>query len=151
MRHADIEKHCLSLKGATLTVQWGEERVYKVGGKMFAMLSGRNDTPHHLFFKAGEMSFHILTRMKHIIPAPYLARAAWVYLERLDALPPKELKAYLTRAHALIAAKLPRRLKAELGLEAAPLSVAGRGRSVKARDSKGLPDDLPLGRRRTGR
>jgi predicted DNA-binding protein (MmcQ/YjbR family) len=116
MRHADIEKYCLSRKGATLVVQWGGEHVYKVGGKMFAMLSGKDDKPYHLFFKAGEMSFHILTQLDHIIPAPYLARAQWVYLERLDALPAKELKAYLCRAHALIAAKLPRKRKAELGL-----------------------------------
>ena len=116
MRHAEIEKFCLSLKGATLTVQWGGERVYKVGGKMFAMLSDKNDKPHHLFFKAGDTSFHILTQLKHIIPAPYLARAQWVYLERLDALGAKELKAYLERAHALIAAKLPRKKRAELGM-----------------------------------
>ncbi len=116
MRHAEIEKFCLSLRGATLTVQWGEERVYKVGGKMFAMLSGKNDKPHHLFFKAGETSFHILTQLKHIIPAPYLARAKWVYLERLDALNAKELKAYLERAHTLIAARLPRKKRAELGI-----------------------------------
>jgi predicted DNA-binding protein (MmcQ/YjbR family) len=116
MRHGEIEKFCLALKGATLVVQWGEERVYKVGGKMFAMLSGKNDKPHHLFFKAGDTSFHILTQLKHIIPAPYLARAQWVYLERLDALQGKELKAYLGRAHALVAAKLPRKVRLELGL-----------------------------------
>jgi predicted DNA-binding protein (MmcQ/YjbR family) len=121
MRHTDIEKFCLSLRGATLTVQWGEERVYKVGGKMFAMLSGRNDKPYHLFFKTGDTSFHILTQLKHIIPAPYLARAKWVYLERLDALNAKELKAYLKRAHALVAARLPKKKRAELGFSEAAM------------------------------
>ena len=117
MRHAEIEEFCLSLRGATLSVQWGEERVYKLGGKMFAMLGPRNDRPHHLFFKAGETSFHILTHMRHIIPAPYLARAHWVYLERLDALKTKELKAYLERAHALVAAGLSKKKRVALGLE----------------------------------
>jgi predicted DNA-binding protein (MmcQ/YjbR family) len=116
MRHADIEKFCLSLKAATLTVQWGGERVYKVGGKMFAMLSDKNDKPHHLFFKAGETSFYILTQMRHIIPAPYLARAQWVYLERLDALTARELRAYLERAHALAAAGLSQKKRAALGI-----------------------------------
>jgi predicted DNA-binding protein (MmcQ/YjbR family) len=91
MRHAEIEKFCLSLPAATLSVQWGGERVYKIGGKMFAMLGPKTDKPHHLFFKAGETSFHILTQLRHIVPAPYLARAHWVYLERLDALKTKEL------------------------------------------------------------
>jgi predicted DNA-binding protein (MmcQ/YjbR family) len=117
LRHAEIEAFCLSLPAATLSVQWGEERVYKLGGKMFAMLGSKNDRPHHLFFKAGETSFHILTQLRHIIPAPYLARAHWVYLERLDALKTKELKAYLERAHALVAAGLSKKKRVALGLE----------------------------------
>ena len=116
MRHAEIENFCLSLPAATLSVQWGEERVYKIGGKMFAMLGPKIDKPHHLFFKAGETSFHILTQLRHIIPAPYLARAHWVYLERLDALKTKELKAYLERAHALAAASLSKKKQAALGI-----------------------------------
>jgi len=116
MRHAEIEKFCLALPGAALSIQWGEERVYKVGGKMFAMTGPKNERPHHLFFKAGETSFHILTQLPHIIPAPYLARANWVYLERLDALNAKELKAYLERAHALVAAALPKKRRVALGI-----------------------------------
>lgn len=116
MRHVDVEKYCLSFQGATLTVQWGGERVFKVGGKMFAMLSDKNDKPYHLFFKAGDTSFHILTQLPHVIPAPYLARAKWVCLERLDALNGKELKGYLSRAHALVAARLPRKKRAVLGM-----------------------------------
>ena len=116
MRHAEIEKFCLSLTAATLSVQWGGERVYKVGGKMFAMLGPKEDKPHHLFFKASETSFHILTHMRHIIPAPYLARAYFVYLERLDALGAKDLKAYLQRAHALAAAGLSKKKRTALGI-----------------------------------
>ena len=116
MGHAEIEKFCLSLTAATLTVQWGESRVYKVGGKMFAMLSAASEKPHSLSFKVSDDSFHILTHVKHIIPAPYLAKSHWVYLERLDALSTKELKAYLTRAHALIAEGLSLKKRAELGL-----------------------------------
>ena len=71
---------------------------------------------HTLSFKVSDESFHILTHAKNIIPAPYLAKSHWVCLERLDALSTKELKAYLTRAHALIAAGLSKRKRAELGV-----------------------------------
>jgi len=118
MRHADIEKFCLSLPGATLSIQWGDARVFKVGGKIFAVLGPQDSKPHNLSFKAGEPSFHILTQMRHIIPAPYLARALWVYLEQLDALGTKELKAYLERAHALVAAGLSKKKRAALGITA---------------------------------
>jgi predicted DNA-binding protein (MmcQ/YjbR family) len=39
---AEVEKHLLSLPHATLVVQWGDSRVFKVGGKMFAVI-GFND------------------------------------------------------------------------------------------------------------
>jgi predicted DNA-binding protein (MmcQ/YjbR family) len=116
MRHAEIEKFCLSLQAVTLVVQWGESRVYKVGGKIFAILSPAGERPQTVSFKASDDSFYILTQLSRIVPAPYLAKSHWVYLERLDALPAKDLKAYLTRAHSLIAAGLPRKKRMELGL-----------------------------------
>jgi len=116
MRHAAIEKFCLSLKAASLVVQWGEHRVYKVGGKIFALLSPAGERPQTVSFKASDDSFHILTQLPAIVPAPYFAKAYWVYLQNLDALPAKELKAYLGRAHGLVAAGLPKKTRAGLGL-----------------------------------
>ena len=49
-------------------------------------------------------------------PAPYLARAKWVALDDPEILTPAETRAYLKRAHAVIAAALPRKKQAELGL-----------------------------------
>jgi predicted DNA-binding protein (MmcQ/YjbR family) len=66
-----------------------------------------------------EESFHILTHEPHIIQAPYCAKRQWVCLERLDALSSKDLKAYLVRAHSLIAAGLTKKKRLELGLEQA--------------------------------
>lgn len=117
MRHAEIVKFCLSLPGTTLVVQWGDSRVYKVGGKVFAVLSPTPEKPHHIAFKVTEASFHILTEDPHIIQAPYFAKGKWVSLQKLDALTATEMKAYLTRSHALVAAGLPKKAQAELGLK----------------------------------
>ena len=127
MRHAEIEKFCLSLKAASLVVQWGDSRVYKVGGKVFAILCPASESPHHISFKVTEESFEILTQDPLLVQAPYCAKRKWVSAERLDALTTKEMKAYLTRAHALVAAGLTRKKQAELGLE-------GIARSVVAAD-----------------
>jgi predicted DNA-binding protein (MmcQ/YjbR family) len=116
MRHAEVEKFCLSLPAATLVVQWGDSRVYKVGGKVFALLSPITEKPHQLWFKVTEDSFEILTQDPLILQAPYFAKRKWVCITRLGALTAKELKAYLTRSHALVAASLPKKLQAELGL-----------------------------------
>ena len=114
MRVAAVRRFCLSLPGAAESVQWGEQRVYKVGGKMFAIIGmeGRNFTG--LWFKAAPDSFHILTREPGIVPAPYLARAGWVMVERLASLPDRHLRAYVERSHALVAAKLPKKVRATL-------------------------------------
>lgn len=116
MRYADLTKHLLSLPGATLSIQWGDERVFKVGGKMFAAMPASATKPRWLSFKADEVSFHVLTKMRGIIPAPYLARAQWVQLDRLDRLPDKQLKGYTARAHAIVARGLTRKARATLGI-----------------------------------
>lgn len=116
MTYDAITKHLLSLPGATLSIQWGDDHIFKVGGKMFAAMGPKSRAAQGISFKADAMSFHVLTQKRGIIPAPYLARAQWVRLDTLDRLPEKQLKAYLTRAHALVAAKLTRKARAALGI-----------------------------------
>lgn len=116
MTYAGVTKHLLSLPGATLSVQWGDDHIFKVGGKMFAGMGPKTRKPHGISFKADEMSFHVLTKMRGITPARYLARAQWVSLDRLDRLPDKQLKAYLSRAHVIVTRGLSKRARASLGI-----------------------------------
>jgi predicted DNA-binding protein (MmcQ/YjbR family) len=116
-----IERHILSLPGAKLSLQWGNDRVFKVGGKMFAVLSpdGSDDGGYHgivMSFKVADDSFEVLTKQPGIIPAPYLARAKWVALEKFSALKPNEIKAYVERAHAIVASGLSKKAQKDLGL-----------------------------------
>ena len=116
MKLTDVEKFLLSLPHATLSIQWGNDRVFKIAGKMFAVIGFYNDMkPDGMSFKASEESFRILTELEGIKPAPYLARAHWVWLDKPTRLSAKELKAYLTRAHAAVAAGLPKKKQKELG------------------------------------
>ena len=116
MGYDAVTKHLLSLRAATLSIQWGDEHVFKVGGKMFAAMRPKETKPHGIWFKTDEVSFHVLTKIRGITPARYLARAHWVSVDRLARLPDKQLKAYLTRAHALVAAGLTRKMRATLGI-----------------------------------
>ncbi len=110
---AQIEAFCLSLQGVTVTVQWGDDHVYKVGGKMFAVAGGRT---LGLSFKASDMAFELLPEQGIARPAPYLARAKWLQLVDAEALNAAELVSFLGEAHALVAARLTRKARAELGL-----------------------------------
>jgi len=118
MTYKDIEKFLLALPHATLSIQWGSDRVFKIAGKMFAAMSDYGDGkgPVGMSFKASEESFRILTELPGIKPAPYLARAHWVALDKPTRLSAKELKAYLTRAHKIVASGLPKKTQKELGL-----------------------------------
>lgn len=116
MSQQAIRAHLAALPGATLSVQWGDDHVWKVGGKMFAVMRAPEAKAQTVSFKASDDSFAILTQQEGIIPAPYLQRARWVQLDRLTRMKPAELKAYLTRAHAIVASGLTKKARAALGL-----------------------------------
>lgn len=60
---------CMQFPGATEQIQWGNDRVFKIGGKMFACSGLKKDSLYS--FKAGDR-FLELTDLPGIIPAPYL-------------------------------------------------------------------------------
>jgi predicted DNA-binding protein (MmcQ/YjbR family) len=109
---------CRGLPGATEDVKWGSHLVFSVGEKMFAMFDvGDSDL---LRFKVSEGVFPILTREPGISPAPYLARQSWIKLDHTRVLPREEIQELLRESHELVAAKLTKRLRRELGIESQP-------------------------------
>src|SRR6185312_11919247 len=116
MPYDQITKFMLSLPGAELSIKWGSDHIFVVGGKMFAGMGPKTQKPHGISFKADEIGFEVLTKKRGITPSKYLARAHWVSLDTLERLPDKQLKEYLVRAHALVAAGLPKKMRASLGI-----------------------------------
>ena len=114
-----VEKFLLSFAGATRSIQWGDDHVFKVGGKMFAVMGPPDNKLRGLSFKAGESSFAILTKQKGIIPAPYLARAHWVAIRDWEVFRRSELEGLLQHGRGLIYEKLPKRTKDALAMPAA--------------------------------
>lgn len=108
-----VRKFCLSLPHATETVQWGDNLVFKVAGKIFT-IAALEPAEHWLSFKCSPEVFAELCEHEDIVPAPYLARAQWVALRTHDALPAGELKRLLREAYDQVVAKLPRRTRESL-------------------------------------
>jgi predicted DNA-binding protein (MmcQ/YjbR family) len=113
---AALKKHALSLPGAEPDIKWQVDWTACVGGRMFLIGGPEPGAWQGCSFKVDEHRFLELTGIPGIEPAPYLARAKWVRLRRADALPLAELKALVTRSHALISAKLTKKERAALGL-----------------------------------
>jgi predicted DNA-binding protein (MmcQ/YjbR family) len=109
-----VRRYCMSFPHVTETVQWGNDLVFKIGGKMFAV-TALEPAAVWISFKCSPDGFADLTERPGIIPAPYLARAQWVALETEEALTAAELKHYLRQAYDLVLQKLPKRTQAALG------------------------------------
>jgi len=112
----DFEKAALALPGAVLDIKWGKDRCYCVGGKIFAFGGSGEEAPRYCL-KVSDASFEQLCEEGVADPAPYLARARWVLLKSADVLPDDQLLEYLRRSHALIAAKLTRKARKDIGID----------------------------------
>jgi predicted DNA-binding protein (MmcQ/YjbR family) len=108
-----IRSLCLSFPHVTEHVQWEIDLVFKIGGKMFAVVV-LEPFAHCLSLKCSPETFAELVERPGSIPAPYMARAHWVALESVDAMPRLELEQLLRDAYEMVLAKLPKKAQAEL-------------------------------------
>ena len=117
----DYNRFCASLPHATHVVQWGGAHVWKVGGKVFAIagLEPEVRSEPAVTFKCTPMSFDLLRTQPGVRPAPYLASRGMTWLQRTDdsSMDDEALQDYLRASHRLVAAKLTRRVRHELGLD----------------------------------
>ncbi len=117
MTRSEFDAFCGALKGTTHVEQWGNASVWKVGGKIFAICSVWGAGDHTKFsFKCSDLTYHILTEQPGIVPAPYLARAKWVQVESADAMGDEDLQDYFRAAYDIVASKLTKAKRKELGL-----------------------------------
>jgi len=112
MTREGFDAACRALPAVTMVVQWGESQVYKVGGKVFALL-GRDDS---CSLKTSEIAYMALTEAGLGRRMPYSSGGNWIAFPTLDTLPDEELTALLAQSHSLIAGKLTRAVRRELGL-----------------------------------
>jgi predicted DNA-binding protein (MmcQ/YjbR family) len=108
-----VRKYCLAMPHAAESLLWGDDLVFKIGGKMFAALVLK-PAKVWLSFKCSPEEFAELTERPGIIPAPYSARYHWVALETHDALARTELERLLRGSYDMVFAKLPRKTQSAL-------------------------------------
>ena len=121
MNVAWVRAHCMALPHTTEEILWGDDLVFKIGGKMYAVVVlGVSSHNVAMSFKCTPEIFAELVERPGIIPAPYSARMHWVALEREDALPRAEIKRLIKQSYELVIAKLPKKKQAELAKPAKP-------------------------------
>jgi len=117
----EYNSYCASLPRTTHVVQWGGAHVWKVGGKVFAIAGWSAGEELAVTFKVSDLGFDILKQQPGLRPAPYLASRGMTWIQRTsgESMDDAALKDYLAESHRLIAAKLTRKLRHELGLDTA--------------------------------
>lgn len=104
MTAESIRRFCRTFPHATENLQWGDELCFKVGGKIFVMLS-LSSVPPRLTIKCTPEKFAELVEQEDILPARYVGRYKWVSCERLDVLPWSEMRELIQQSYEMVAAK----------------------------------------------
>lgn len=111
---AEFDAFVGALAGGRTLDQW-DARVAKVGEKVFAVL-GIGDEPRRVVVKIDPAEFEFLTTLAGVGQAPYFAKGQWVAISEGGALPDDEVRACISDSWALVAAKLTRKARVELGI-----------------------------------
>ena len=127
-----IREHCLQFPHTTEVVQWGADLCFKVDGKLF-VVAAIEMVPQRISFKCSPENFAELCERTGIIPAPYMARAQWVSLERLDALPDDELRDLIAESYRLVFERLPKKRQAELAGSTTQTAKAAKKAAARKR------------------
>ena len=117
MTRDELTAFCAALPRTTHVVQWGNADVYKIGGKVFAII-GPGQTGDTVTFKTSHMAFEILSDSPGLRPAPYMASRGlkWIQQYEQPGLSDDSLRDHIRASYDLVAAGLTRKLSASLGL-----------------------------------
>ena len=134
MTNDAIREHCLSLPNVTETVQWGDHLLFKVGGKMFAIIELDG---HSCALRCTPDSYAELVEMEDIVPSSHnMWKYQWVTLETLTALPDRRFRELLTTSYQLVRAGLSKKALAALEGDPGPKTPKRRGKT-KASPKRG--------------
>lgn len=117
MTRDELTKFCAAFPQATHVVQWGNADVYKVGGKVFAII-GLGQTGDTVTFKASDLAFEILSDSPGLRPAPYMASRGlkWIQHHAAPGLSDESLRDHIRASYAMVVAGLTRKKRCALNL-----------------------------------
>jgi len=117
MTRDEFNTFCATFTSSNHVVQWGNADVWKVGPKVFA-ICGWNDGADAFTFKASDIAYEVLQDQPGIRPAPYLASRGmkWLQVYGPPGLSDDALREHIVASYDMVARKLTRAQRAELGI-----------------------------------
>ena len=110
--HKQLEEMILSMPNAKLDYPFGAgTAVYKVGDKMFAIIS-EDSSPLRISLKCDpQLAVHLRERYESVMPGYHLNKKHWNTVLVDGSVSSKQLKQWIDHSYDLIAAGLPRKRK----------------------------------------
>ncbi len=103
-----VRAYCLSFPDTTEGLQWGDNLLLRVRGKIFAILS-LDAAPVPITLKSTPEKVAELLEIDGIERAAYVGRYNWISLASFDVVPWSELKELIRESYELVAAKAPKK------------------------------------------
>jgi predicted DNA-binding protein (MmcQ/YjbR family) len=111
----DIQRICKRYRGVTEDIKWGDHLCFNIGGKMF-LVTAPDAVPCSASIKVADETFDEISGKEGFIPAPYMARYKWVFMDDINRLSKKQWESYIDTAYSLVASKLPLKTRRQIGL-----------------------------------
>jgi len=114
MNIESLRKYCLSLKGATEGLPFGEDAlVFKIGGKMFALTS--LEGPLWVNLKCDpEEAIELREKFPQVTPGYHMNKKHWNTVNIDDTIPDKLIHEWIDESYRLVVSSLPRKVRNEI-------------------------------------
>jgi predicted DNA-binding protein (MmcQ/YjbR family) len=122
-----FREYCLSKPNATESTPFGEDNlVFKVGGKMFALLS-LDEVPPRVNLKCDpDLALELRDRYEEVRPGYHMNKRHWNTVV-ISGVPEKELREMIDHSYTLVVSGLPRATRARI------IGAAARRQSATAK------------------
>lgn len=117
----EIQSICNKFPQVTADIKWETHLCFCVGAKIFVITSP-DTSPVTASFKVNDADFAELSEKEGCMPAPYLARYKWIYVDDISRMGKNQWEIYLKRAYNLIVCKFPAVTKREWDYKVNPFS-----------------------------
>ena len=115
MNHKEIENFLRNFKGSESSFPFGPEAlVYKVMGKMFALVSQEEEVPRITLKCIPEDGAMLVGQYKSIVPGYYMNKKHWITISLTGELPRDLLQSLASDSYNLVVSKLTKKDKVTL-------------------------------------
>lgn len=117
MNKSGLAAYCLSEQGVREDYPFGPDPlVMKVGSKMFALISGTDESPAISLKCDPETAYLLRQQYAAVTPGYHLNKQHWNSVSVDGTVPDEELRGMIDESYALVARKLTKAEKEQLGL-----------------------------------